>query len=358
MAMNVDRSSNNPQVDNAQGVQNNGGNGQAGWKDAQTVNQIRPDGDNTSQNYVDAGYNCGPATAATLARMMGTREGQSNASLVTELAAKHGTDAQGTKPGSMMGMIQDVGGKVDGNQLVGDYKDSQLDHMLAKGDKAVMEVGLQNADGKTGEGTHWIMVNGKDKDGNYLVKDPLKGDYKATPQQLRDAFHRAGTVGGTLIAVSPANSPGKPQSLAAQGVNTASYAPASDKTPFTTDASDLKGVDSSFKQYSLDGFDDAPKQHGLVADPNENNTLFNQAGMQGHDVDNSAPAVTQGSDVKDAAKSILDLLKHDDDKGRQDLQNVSNSHNQQDVKVWELLLKAFASQGGSGQRPGWANTDF
>jgi len=352
MAMNVDRNAGNPQVNAAQGVQGGTG-GQVGWKDAETVNQIHPDGDQTSQNYVDAAYNCGPAVAATLARMMGTRDGQSNASLINELAGEHGTTAEGTKPGNMLAMIKEVGGKVDG-AVVGDYKDQQLDNILAKGDKAVMQVGLQNPDGKTGESTHWVLINGKDKDGNYLVKDPLKGDYKATSQQLRDAFHSAGTVGGALIAVAPQNAPARAQSLRSQGVNTGNYAPASTETPFTTDASRLEGVDPTFKQYSLDAFDDAPK-HEPAADPNENLTLFKQAGLSGHDVETGAASVTKASNVNEAAKSILDLLKNDKDQGVENLNSVSNSHNQTDVQVFELLLKAFADQGGSGQRPGWAS---
>jgi len=357
MAMNVDNNSYNPQVDAAQGVQNDGSSGQAGWKDADTVSQLQPDGDSTSQNYVDGAYNCGPATAATLARMMGTRGGQSNSSLVSELGNNHDNTEDGTKPGSMIGMIQDVGGKVDGNTLVGNYKDEQLDGVLAKGNKAVMQVGLQGPDGQTKEGTHWVIVNGKDQDGNYLVKDSLNGDYKATPEQLRDAFHKAGKVGGTLIPVAPENAPSRTQSLSDQGINTGNYAPANDTTPFTTDPSRIEGVDPEFKQYAMDAFEDSPKG-AAAADPGENDNLLNQTALQGHDVDGSAPAVTDGQTAEGAAQNLLDLLSQDDENGRNGLDSVSNSHNEQDIKVFTLMLQEFAKQGGIGQRPSWANTEF
>jgi len=147
---------------------------------------------------------CGPAVGTTLARMLGTHKDMRNHELLHQLVGKH-TTREGTTPLEMARMVQGVGGKVDGQMLAGRYGDNEVDAILQQDNKIVAQLGMRDEkSGKTA--SHWVIIHGKNADGSFAVKDPLKGEYNLRPEQLREAMDRAPGLGGVMIPVAPATS--------------------------------------------------------------------------------------------------------------------------------------------------------
>jgi hypothetical protein len=144
---------------------------------------------------------CGPAVGTTLARMIGSHKDTRNHDLFHQLREKHTTD-EGTTPEKMIGMIRDVGGRVDGQIVAGGFKDSELNDMFKRDAKVVAQIGVR--DPKSGDvGSHWVIVSERSADGSFTVKDPLRGELKMNARQLRDAVNLAPGLGGMLIPVAP-----------------------------------------------------------------------------------------------------------------------------------------------------------
>jgi len=169
-----------------------------GWKaDWANVPQLRGEKLRNGHTW------CGPAVGTTLARMLGSHPDKRNHELLKELVGKH-TTTEGTTPLEMARMIQGVGGRVDGQMLAGRYGDNELDAIFQKDNKVVAQLGLR--DEKSGKlASHWVILHGKNADGSFAVKDPLRGEYTLRPEQLREAMDRAPGLGGVMIPVSPAS---------------------------------------------------------------------------------------------------------------------------------------------------------
>lgn len=144
---------------------------------------------------------CGPAVGATLARMLGTRTGQSDYTLVTTLAAQYTTSA-GTTPEKMVNMIGAVGGQVDGDILTGGCTEGDLVRIFNRDQKIVAQIGVRY-EGTNDYFAHWVLISQRNADGTYLVKDPLVGLRTMRFEDLREAVFRAPGLGGLLIPVAP-----------------------------------------------------------------------------------------------------------------------------------------------------------
>lgn len=332
-----------------------GGAAPTTWKDAPVVNQLHPQGARAA-HYRNGIYNCAGAVAATLARMLGTRKGQSDADLINDLSRGR-TTREGTTPAALAEMIKDVGAKVDGQAITGAYSNAELDALLAKGDKVVAQVGMRNR--ATGSfDPHYIIVDGKTKDGDYIIKDPLKGQYTATADQLRQAVYQAPGAGGMLIPVAPAGArPSDSPAVAPAPLEpTSQLTKVSTDTPFQTDDQQIQGVDTAFKPYVTDAFTDYQTTQPTT-DPRTNDLLFGK----GPSKPTSPEAPRQVSPDKTAkgyADYVLGLLRNGwgalKALGQRLFGKLERSANPVDQKAYEAIQDQYAKQPGIGQRPGYS----
>lgn len=148
-------------------------------------------------------YDCGPATVAMLVRAQGGGEGLSDTDLLKDVSGKlkndKGADTarQATTARDMVKMLNE-----NGMQAVGVGTDtSKVDEHLALGRKLVVQVNTPGLAPK-----HWVLVDGKDAHGNYLVKDPNGTTYTKTKPELEKMMSTWlpwKQLGGGYIAVDP-----------------------------------------------------------------------------------------------------------------------------------------------------------
>lgn len=169
--------------------------------------------------------NCG-ATVATMladgAGKGGTAESDTNA-LNDRFAS-----AEGTTSLQLSNMLAHEGLGV--KQAYGSVQQQQIDEALSKGQKIAAQVDsnriLPGATNATEAGkSHWVVVDGKDAQGNYSVKDPGTGkSYSVGIDQLTESV-RAGwdkhNAGGVLIVEDVKGAQAEAQ-LAQEGADHAS----------------------------------------------------------------------------------------------------------------------------------------
>lgn len=116
--------------------------------------------------------NCGPAAALMAAGV----KGGSAAQKMAELEAKF-TDGKGTNAKEMSQMLAHEGVSV--KQAAFKYDQYTVDQSLNNGGKMLamvdsnqLEPGANKAEAG---GAHWVVIDGKDSQGNYTVKDPGTG---------------------------------------------------------------------------------------------------------------------------------------------------------------------------------------
>ncbi len=117
--------------------------------------------------------NCGPAAALMAA---GMKPGSSAAKEMADLKAKF-TNGKGTTTQEMSQMLASKGVAV--KQAHYKYDQATVDQTLSKGGKVLAQVDsnqIQSGANKQGAGvSHWVLIDGKDSNGNYQVKDPGTG---------------------------------------------------------------------------------------------------------------------------------------------------------------------------------------
>lgn len=316
------------------------------WKDAKVVDQLKPEGA-TPQTYRNGVYNCAGAVAATVARALGTRQDQSDADLINDLSRDR-TSSKGTTAADMTSMLKEVGAKVDGKVITGRYTDNRLDSLLAKGDKVVAQVGVRNE--STGKyDPHYVLIDGKDKKGNYVIKDPMKGTYSATAQQLRTAVNHAPGAGGVLIPIKPADEGvAKAAEKSAKELKEAK-APVAPE-PFKTDNSKVEGKDTTFKPYLTDSYQDYTPPAPVELKPQDTSDFKPQAPT----VSEAPQKVTPGMSPESYAQSVLGMLNSEDlgvkEQGQQLYADLKTSGNPVDKAASEVILTEFAKQPGIGQK--------
>ncbi|QRN95037.1 hypothetical protein JRI60_39030 [Archangium violaceum] len=321
------------------------------WKDVSVVDQLNPEG-STPESYRNGVYNCAGAVAATVARSLGTKQGQTDADLINDLSRDR-TTSKGTSTKGMVSMLQEVGAKVDGKVITGRYSDNRLDSLLAKGDKVVAQVGVKNE--STGRyDPHYVIVDGKDKKGNYVIKDPMKGTYSMSGDALRKAVNHMPGAGGVLIPIKPA----EPRAVAPQeaaspgGLGTAKVSGPTVDT-IKTDDSKVQGKDTTFKPYLTDSYQDHQPKQPVTLNPQETQELFKPVVPT---VAEAPQVVAPDMGADQYANHVLDLLHQNGEdtsvkeQGQQLLDQLETSANPVDQKAYEKVMNNFADQSAIGQR--------
>lgn len=347
-----------------------------GWQNIQNINQLRPNG--AGKDYANGAYNCGPAVVAMLARGYGNMGGLSDAKLIQQLGkgivTKDGVDADGIGK-----MLKRADVPPAGEALGADYDDSELDAHLAQGHKVIAQVRASDAKGVDPDNAHYVLIQGKTKDGNYTVSDPLsKNSYVVSKDQLREAVLKAPPDGGMLIPVaSPAEArktePTAPTTVAP--ANTAAQrtaAPAAPAAPvdafegavakalkptvtnapnpsaFSVDKDIFEGVDTSFKQPETDERDE-------VMEANEQRNQFEINLRYGKTSDTqaeppAAPVMAEDRDVNEAASELRQQKASGDKEAYATLAKLEKSTSDKDKAVLEQVKTADKKDPGIGKK--------
>jgi hypothetical protein len=286
------------------------GQAAGGWNKLPTINQLKPNGAQEA-GYKNGVYNCGPAAAAMIARGLGTMGHLSDAQLIQKLSSGRTTN-KGTSVENMGKMLEFVGAKVDKGTVVGRYKEGMVAENLAKGNKVLAQVGVNNRD--TGKvDAHYVVIDKTDGKGNFLVKDPLKGESWVSERELKTAFERAPNGGGALIPVSNPKAP-QAQDATARELRTDGFGgrrapPVGDtgQDRFETSAADTEGADETFEA-SAEDLDDEMRRNDAEVD----NDLVDS--VLGHDDanPNDGSLVPEDLSAKDYADTLVNLLTGQD----------------------------------------------
>jgi hypothetical protein len=167
------------------------------------INQYHPDGE--GQGYTNGSSNCGPTSAAMIARAFGYGAGMSDAKLINHLGQIGGTTGAGTNVNGIAAMARAMGkeGTVKGPHADTGWIAEQLragKMVVANGDYYAMP---PHDAAKIGQGGHYVAVVGIDGAGNFIVHDPADRGIQNkafTPDQLA-RFINANSNGGWQISI-------------------------------------------------------------------------------------------------------------------------------------------------------------
>ncbi|KFE70519.1 cysteine peptidase family C39 domain-containing protein [Hyalangium minutum] len=344
-----------------------------GWQNIPHINQLRPNG--AGKDYANGAYNCGPAVVAMLARGHGNMSGISDAKLIQQLGkglvTKDGVDADGIAK-----MLKRADVPPAGEALGADYDDSELNAHLDQGHKVIAQVRASDAKGVDPDNAHYVLIQGKTKDGNYNVSDPLaKKSYVVTPDQLREAVLKAPPDGGMLIPVaSPAeaqrtsptaSTTTAPAPAAAQraeapaapvdvfeGAEARALKPTITKAPnpdaFSVTQDVFEGVDTSFKEPETD-------ERNEVMEANEQRNQFEINLRYGKSTDaqaepSVAPVVAEDRDVNEAAAELRERKASGDKGAYETLAQLEKSTSDKDKAVLDQVKTADKKDPGIGKK--------
>jgi hypothetical protein len=169
--------------------------------------------------------NCGPAAAAMLARAKGGKEGVSDAELMNDLGSRYATQ-EGTTPQQLTQMLAHEGIAV--KQGTAELDKGALDGTLTTGGKAVAMVDsnkiVPGGEAKPAGKAHWVLIDGMDDKGRYMVKDPGNASsYFVDPNTLANAVNsgREKHQAGGMLLVENARTPAPATVLAEEGTKKA-----------------------------------------------------------------------------------------------------------------------------------------
>ena len=186
---------------------------QGGWKSIAPVLQQTSETD------------CGAAAAAMLLRAKGGKEGVSDKQLIKDLGSIYST-REGTTPKQLSKMLANEGIQV--KQGTSQLDKGALDGTLASGGKAVAMVDsnkiVPGGEAKPAGKAHWVVIDGMDDKGRYMVKDPAKASsYFVKPETLAkavDSTRETNQAGGMLL-VENARTPAPAAALVAEATKKA-----------------------------------------------------------------------------------------------------------------------------------------
>ncbi|WP_309889155.1 cysteine peptidase family C39 domain-containing protein [Archangium sp.] len=186
---------------------------QGGWKSIAPVLQQTSETD------------CGAAAAAMLLRAKGSKEGVSDAQLVKDLGSVYSTK-EGTTPKQLSKMLAHEGIQV--KQGTSQLDKGALDGTLTSGGKAVAMVDSNKiapgGEAKPAGKAHWVVIDGMDDKGQYMVKDPSNASsYFVKPETLAKAVDstRATNQAGGMLLVENARTPVPAAALVEEGTKKA-----------------------------------------------------------------------------------------------------------------------------------------
>lgn len=342
--------------------------GPGGWQSINVISQLNPQGPQGKDfEYKNGIYNCGGAVAAMVARGLGSLGHLSDAELITQLGAGL-TDENGTSLKGMGKMLERAGAKLGGDVLTGGYEDSMVKQHLEQGNKLIARVGITDKNtGKT-DG-HYVLIDGMDDKGNYIVKDPLKEQsFTVTPEELREAIDKAPGAGGALIPVG-APRPG-------QGGEYRSDSKVLDRfdkdnkilppsmrkllaalDPFKVDAQALEKsgkVDKDFDESVADTsqLDSQILKNDALVDNDIVGAITSGSEDGGEDTGQSITGRNQP--VEDMVAQVLNALSSEDEAdnawGRWLLESLEQSRGMKDRQVFRQLQEQLSEMGGVGAR--------
>jgi hypothetical protein len=186
---------------------------QGGWKSIAPVLQQTSETD------------CGAAAAAMLLRAKGGKEGVSDKQLIKDLGSVYSTQ-EGTTPKQLSKMLAHEGIQV--KQGTSQLDKGALDGTLASGGKAVAMVDsnkiVPGGEAKPAGKAHWVVIDGMDDKGQYMVKDPSNASsYFVKPETLAkavDSTRETNQAGGMLL-VENARTPAPAAALVAEATKKA-----------------------------------------------------------------------------------------------------------------------------------------
>lgn len=342
--------------------------GPGGWRSINVISQLNPQGpEGKDFTYKNGIYNCGGAVAAMIARGMGNLDHLSDAELITQLGAGL-TNENGTSLRNMGKMLERAGAKLGGNVLAGGYEDSMVKKHLEQGDKLIARVGL--TDKQTGKTDgHYVLIDGMDDKGNYIVKDPLKEQaFTVTPDELRAAMDKAPGVGGALIPVDGPK-PGEAGEYRSGSQVLDRFDKGNKRLPSSMrrmlDSLDPFKVDSKALEKSgkVDkDFDESVADTSKLDrkirenDRRVDNDLIGSitAGNEDGGKDTGQPLTGKDQSVQDMVDQVLNALSSkegaDNAWGRWLLESLEQSRDKKDRQAFKELREKLSEMGGVGAR--------
>lgn len=186
---------------------------QGGWKSIAPVLQQTSETD------------CGAAAAAMLLRAKGGKEGVSDEQLVKDLGSVYST-REGTTPKQLSKMLAHEGIKV--KQGTSQLDKGALDGTLSTGGKAVAMVDsnkiVPGGEAKPAGKAHWVVIDGMDDKGQYMVKDPSNASsYFVKADTLANAVSstRQTNQAGGMLLVENVRTPAPAGALVAEATKKA-----------------------------------------------------------------------------------------------------------------------------------------
>ncbi len=151
--------------------------------------------------------NCGAAVATLLSPTAG-KDAASAAQKMDSLESRF-TDGGGTTPAELAKMLAHENLEV--KKGTSNFDMPSVDEALSRGQQVVVQLDTNRLatgqDTKVAGGSHWVVVDGKDDQGNYQVKDTNNGSkYSVSGQQIADAVGSAWELhkgGGMLVVGTP-----------------------------------------------------------------------------------------------------------------------------------------------------------
>ncbi|HYH95467.1 cysteine peptidase family C39 domain-containing protein [Hyalangium sp.] len=331
-----------------------------GWQPTSHINQLRPNG--AGKDYVNGAFNCGPAVVAMVARGWGRMEGLNDAQLIQQLGkgivTKEGADAEG-----LTRMLKRIDVPPAGEALGADYDDADLNEHLSQGHKVIAQVRASDAHGVDEDNAHYVLIEGKTRDGNYTVSDPLsKKPYVVTPDQLRDAVLKAPPDGGMLIPISspaegkrpappaPAPAPATRSAVPRNPVDTfaprAPQAKAPNPTAFSVTKDVFEGVDTEFRQPETE-------ERNELMEENEQRNDFGldiRYSKKGQPEAPTGPVTADDQDEDEFASQLRQRKAGGDRDAYQTLAQLENSGSDKDRRVVEKVKQADKKDPGIGKK--------
>lgn len=163
------------------------------------ISQLSPSG--AAESHPNADFNCAPASFAMVARRAGFGKELSDSELISQLAETGKTAfGTGTSMNGALAMANAIGLPVDRSEVSFPGFDAKwMDEQLAAGKAVIANGALATPEGPSG---HFIVITGKDENGDYKINDPLDADARRLkPAELEAYLARNPVHQGASIAV-------------------------------------------------------------------------------------------------------------------------------------------------------------